>query len=55
VGWYANVKVDINLTQTVTKPNPATYFGSAYLPATEDLGDGRKRGEATVEVSSATA
>jgi hypothetical protein len=47
--------IDINLTQTVDLPNKMTVFGSAYLPVTETLEDGRKKAEGTVKVTSAIA
>jgi hypothetical protein len=45
----------LNLTQTVEKPNKQTLFGSAYMPWTEDLGDGRIGASGKVDVTSATA
>lgn len=45
----------MNLTQTIEKPNKQTVFGEAYIPFTQDLGDGRIRGTGTVPVTRAIA
>lgn len=45
----------LNLTQNIEKPNKQTVFGEAYMPFTEDLGDGRIRAEGTVFVTRAIA
>jgi hypothetical protein len=47
--------VALNLTQTVEKPSKQTLFGSAYMPWTEDLGDGRIGASGKVDVTSAIA
>jgi hypothetical protein len=45
----------MNVTQTIELPTKQTLFGSAYLPWTQDLGDGRIRGEAIIPVQKAIA
>lgn len=45
----------LNLTQTIEEPEKQTVFGSAWIPYTEDLGDGRIRGEGVVPVIKAIA
>jgi hypothetical protein len=50
-----NLLVAFNISQTVDKPSKQTLFGSAYLPFTEDLHDGRIKGHAIVPVQKAIA
>jgi hypothetical protein len=49
------VSIVVHISQGIPKPNPMTVFGDEVFALTEDLGDGRVRGEATVKVTRAIA